>query len=153
MPRLLTSLLRRARQQDTLLPLLLRSCRDFPSARNELRWLREHALKNTGSGAAHQTWQQHLRQLCIERSKGKPLQYILGSQPFGDLDILCRPSVLIPRSAPSSATFTSRISTNAFRLSKPRNRIYNYPLSFTHARRLQMRRDQPQLPTWDRLSP
>lgn len=26
-----------------------------------------------------------------------PLQYILGNQPFGDLEILCRKGVLIPR--------------------------------------------------------
>lgn len=32
-----------------------------------------------------------------ERSRGKPLQYILGDQPFGNLEILCRKGVLIPR--------------------------------------------------------
>lgn len=35
--------------------------------------------------------------LVKKRSRGVPLQYILGSQPFGDLDILCRKGVLIPR--------------------------------------------------------
>ncbi len=101
MPRLTSSLLRRARRLDPFLPLLLRPCRDLPSALNELRWLREHALKQParGSGSTQQTWQQRLHSLCIERSKGKPLQYILGSQPFGDLDVICRPGVLIPRSA------------------------------------------------------
>ncbi|KAI5280516.1 hypothetical protein KEM54_003672 [Ascosphaera aggregata] len=33
-----------------------------------------------------------------QRAVGKPLQYILGNQPFGQLDILCREGVLIPRS-------------------------------------------------------
>jgi len=101
MPRLTSSLLRRARRLDPFLPLLLRPCRHLPSALNELRWLREHALKQParGSGSTQQTWQQRLHSLCIERSKGNPLQYILGSQPFGDLDVICRPGVLIPRSA------------------------------------------------------
>jgi len=31
------------------------------------------------------------------RSTGVPLQYVLASQPFGNLDILCRRGVLIPR--------------------------------------------------------
>ncbi|KAI3010646.1 hypothetical protein CBS147346_1411 [Aspergillus niger] len=42
--------------------------------------------------------------MCRARSRGKPLQYILGDQPFGDLDILCRKEVLIPR--PETETFT-----------------------------------------------
>jgi methylase of polypeptide subunit release factors len=37
--------------------------------------------------------------MCLMRSTGYPLQYILGNQPFGDLEILCRRGVLIPRSA------------------------------------------------------
>ncbi|KAK5082867.1 hypothetical protein LTR05_006748 [Lithohypha guttulata] len=31
------------------------------------------------------------------RARGEPLQYILGTQPFGELEIKCRPNVLIPR--------------------------------------------------------
>lgn len=31
------------------------------------------------------------------RSQGYPLQYILGTQPFGGLDIICKPGALIPR--------------------------------------------------------
>ena len=31
------------------------------------------------------------------RAGGEPLQYILGTQPFGDLEILCKKGVLIPR--------------------------------------------------------
>lgn len=34
---------------------------------------------------------------CHARSKLVPLQYILGSQPFGKLDISCKAEVLIPR--------------------------------------------------------
>lgn len=35
--------------------------------------------------------------LVSRRSRGEPLQYILGSQPFGALDIRCRRGVLVPR--------------------------------------------------------
>lgn len=34
---------------------------------------------------------------CDERSNLIPLQYILGNQPFGKLDLKCKPGVLIPR--------------------------------------------------------
>jgi methylase of polypeptide subunit release factors len=99
MPRLLHSLLLRARNISPLLSLLLRPCRTLPSARNELRWLREHAL---AIASARRDYPREvgalILQLCRQRSKGVPLQYLLGSQPFGELDILCRSGVLIPRS-------------------------------------------------------
>ena len=41
------------------------------------------------------------------REKGEPLQYILGTQPFGELEILCRPGVLIPRW--ETEVYTSKI--------------------------------------------
>ena len=43
MPRLPPNLVRQAKSENPLLPLLLRVCRDLSSARNELRWLHEHA--------------------------------------------------------------------------------------------------------------
>lgn len=95
MPRIPHSLLRRARAISRLLPLLLPTCRDIHSARNELRWLSEHAIEQTVSSGA--SWRALLRQLCVQRGRGRPLQYILGNQPFGDLEILCRKGVLIPR--------------------------------------------------------
>lgn len=108
MPRLSPELLLRAHRQHPLLPLLLRECRDLPSARNELRWLRSHALaqfsnprfkheKQTAHSPETLGWRTRLRAMCQARAKGKPLQYILGDQPFGDLEILCREGVLIPR--------------------------------------------------------
>lgn len=96
MPRIPHSLLRRARAISKLLPLLLPTCRDIPSARNELRWLGEHATERTVSSSGA-SWRALLRKLCVQRGRGKPLQYILGNQPFGDLEILCRKGVLIPR--------------------------------------------------------
>jgi len=38
-----------------------------------------------------------LRTYVKRRGSGEPLQYILGSEYFGDLEIKCRPGVLIPR--------------------------------------------------------
>ncbi|KAF2744554.1 S-adenosyl-L-methionine-dependent methyltransferase [Sporormia fimetaria CBS 119925] len=98
MPRLSTSLLRNAKAIDPLLPSLLRPCRTLQAAQNELRWLREHVLgdhRTRNHTAAHQA--SILRRLVRDRASGKPLQYILGTEFFGDLEIACRPGVLIPR--------------------------------------------------------
>ena len=95
MPRLPAAHLWHARLIHPLLPLLLREVRDLPLAYSELRWLKEHVAKRRAAGTPQHD--NFLRKLCVERSRGKPLQYILGSQPFGELDILCWPGVLIPR--------------------------------------------------------
>ena len=103
MPRLVWSILRHAYNIDPLLPRLLATCGDLCSARNELRWLREHAVATT----ARPQWHRTLRMLIAERASGKPLQYVLGNQPFGDLEVLCEKGVLIPR----SVFFPSLLST------------------------------------------
>lgn len=102
MPRLPTSLLRQARASDPLLVLLLRSCRTIASAQNEFRWLKEHVEQDAirkGDSWQSRAARWKLRQLCEERGRGKPLQYLLGTEFFGNLELLCRPGVLIPRSA------------------------------------------------------
>ncbi|MCJ1378739.1 hypothetical protein MMC17_001838 [Xylographa soralifera] len=121
MPRLSNSLLRRAYHIDPLLPLLLRPCRDLPSARNELRWLREHVSSTPNPNRPHGSnpTPNHLRQLCLERARGKPLQYILGTQPFGALDILCRRGVLIPR--PETEAYTALLAAALTRATPPSN--------------------------------
>ncbi|RVX71188.1 hypothetical protein B0A52_03554 [Exophiala mesophila] len=48
-----------------------------------------------------------LARLVAERARGKPLQYVIGNQPFGNLEIICRPGVLIPR--PETETYTEEI--------------------------------------------
>lgn len=96
MPRIPHRLLRHARRAHALLPSLLLACRDIASARNELRWLREHAVT-----VAPASWRARLRAMVLDRSAGRPLQYILGTEYFGDLEIACRPGVLIPRSVRS----------------------------------------------------
>lgn len=100
MPRIPTALLRKARTINSLLPALLAPCRDLHAAQNELRWLSEHvekvakARRARGDTLAKSAF---LGQLVRERAKGKPLQYLLGTEYFGDLEIECRPGVLIPR--------------------------------------------------------
>lgn len=104
MPRLSPALLRRAWHRNLLLPLLLRQCRDLASAKNELRWITEHVKDHY----APTTQYEKLQSLCTKRSRGHPLQYLLGSQPFGNLDIICRKGVLIPR--PETETYTAHLA-------------------------------------------
>ncbi|KAL4911680.1 S-adenosyl-L-methionine-dependent methyltransferase [Aspergillus aurantiobrunneus] len=114
MPRIATSIVLRAHKQDPLLPFLLRECRSLELAKNELRWLRERAMHMTGfrlkdgtKGSKHAAvgWRRLLKSMCLDRSRGMPLQYILGDQPFGVLDIKCTRGVLIPRQETETITF------------------------------------------------
>ncbi|KAM7184205.1 S-adenosyl-L-methionine-dependent methyltransferase [Rhypophila sp. PSN 637] len=109
MPRLANHLIKSAWRISSFVALLLRSCRDVPSAKNELRWISEHVSKTTNKSSssallARPTNKARLFKLCKARSKGVPLQYILGTQPFGDLEIKCRKGVLIPRSETEAYT-------------------------------------------------
>lgn len=95
MPRLPPQLLRRASRISPNLRELLPACRDLQSAANELRWIKEHVNATTEPRQRP----SRLKELCIRRGRlHEPLQYILGSQPFGSLEIICKPHVLIPRS-------------------------------------------------------
>ncbi|OBA26961.1 modification methylase HemK [Hanseniaspora valbyensis NRRL Y-1626] len=81
-------MIQKARLINPLLPYMLPQCRNLQDAKQELIWLEKH-FKNQNI---------QLAKAVIERFKGKPLQYILKNQPFGeDLTINCRPNVLIPR--------------------------------------------------------
>lgn len=102
MPRLLPSVVRRARYINPSLASLLPVCRDLGSAKNELRWLHEHSIKLTNAAGANSRRDSNalLNTFVGRRAKGEPLQYILGSEYFGVLEIKCRPDVLIPRSVP-----------------------------------------------------
>ena len=94
MPRIHPRAVWQARAIDSLLPRLLLVCRDLRSAQLELRWLREHVARHqTSEDRIYKT----LNDFVLRRSRGEPLQYILGTEYFGDLEIVCRPGVLIPR--------------------------------------------------------
>lgn len=119
MPRLTPTALTNASRISPYLPLLLRECRDVDSAKNELRWLREFVAEKRHCapippGAKHATrrrahYDETLLEVCVKRrARGEPLQYILGTQPFGRLDILCRQNVLIPR--PETETYTAEVA-------------------------------------------
>ena len=100
MPRLHPRVLHHARKIDPLLPLVLQATRDLASAKNELRWLKEFVIEQHSRHPNHDdqgVLDQMLRKVCIDRARGKPLQYIMGSEYFGDLEILCEKGVLIPR--------------------------------------------------------
>ncbi|CAK7204645.1 hypothetical protein SEUCBS139899_007404 [Sporothrix eucalyptigena] len=101
MPRLPPSLFWRARHISPGAALLLPVCRDFPSALAELRWIREH-VKEKSRGRLDWEGRERILSLCRRRGRGEPLQYVLGTQPFGSLDLLCRRGVLIPRPEPEA---------------------------------------------------
>ncbi|KAI8630367.1 hypothetical protein F5Y19DRAFT_464188 [Xylariaceae sp. FL1651] len=55
-----------------------------------------------------------IARLVARRGAGEPLQYVLGSQPFGTLDILCRKGVLIPRPETEAwATVLARLMSSS----------------------------------------
>ncbi|KAH9858753.1 S-adenosyl-L-methionine-dependent methyltransferase [Lenzites betulinus] len=64
------------------------------SAQNELRWMRR-ALENPIRGIEPAS--RTIDDMVARRIRGEPLQYILGSQPFGPLNLAVRAPVLIPR--------------------------------------------------------
>ncbi|RDX40445.1 S-adenosyl-L-methionine-dependent methyltransferase [Lentinus brumalis] len=75
------------------------------SALSELRWMQQ-ALSNPPPGISPAC--RSLDEMVARRVRGEPLQYILGSQPFGPLDLAVRPPVLIPR--PETEDWTLRLA-------------------------------------------
>ncbi|OJA18606.1 hypothetical protein AZE42_01765 [Rhizopogon vesiculosus] len=70
------------------------------TATRELRWMKQ-ALTVPGSPGT-------LPAMMQRRLRGEPLQYILGTTPFGPLDLLTRPPTLIPR--PETEDWTLRLA-------------------------------------------
>lgn len=98
MPRIPPGAIRQAYKISPHAATLLPACRDLPSTLNELRWIREHVEElQRGKQSSPVRAEYQLASLCRQRGRGVPLQYVLGSQPFGNLDLKCRPGVLIPR--------------------------------------------------------
>ncbi|EFX04663.1 mitochondrial n-glutamine methyltransferase mtq1 [Grosmannia clavigera kw1407] len=100
MPRIAPSIFWRARHISPCATLLLPACRDLPSSLAELRWIRQHVAVSRADGG--QPRRAIVQRLCRRRGRGEPLQYVLGTQPFGPLDLLCRRGVLIPRPEPEA---------------------------------------------------
>ncbi|KAI5948923.1 hypothetical protein KGF57_005116 [Candida theae] len=85
MPRLDGKVVRQAKKISALLPPLLPANRSIERALLELKWIKDELPKDQWHSAVNR------------RLKLEPLQYILGNQPFGDLNIICEQGVLIPR--------------------------------------------------------
>ncbi|KAK6204997.1 S-adenosyl-L-methionine-dependent methyltransferase [Scheffersomyces amazonensis] len=85
MPRVSGKLVKQAARVSPLLPYLLRANPSLAQAQQELKWIQAELPK-------HQ-WKNAVKR----RNAYEPLQYILESQPFGSLDIICEKGVLIPR--------------------------------------------------------
>ncbi|KZT71016.1 S-adenosyl-L-methionine-dependent methyltransferase [Daedalea quercina L-15889] len=92
---------------------LLKQLIGAQEARNEIRWMQE-ALTQPVAPFADST---DLKTMLRRRLNGEPLQYILGNQPFGPLNLLTRPPVLIPR--PETEDWTIRLSERLLSWSEP----------------------------------
>ncbi|CAK1361197.1 Release factor glutamine methyltransferase [Cercospora beticola] len=107
MPRIHPRDIWQARNTNKALLALLPVCRDLQGARNELRWLKQHAVA-VSQQIGHSRQPSLLTEFIDRRARGEPLQYVLGSEYFGELEIRCRPGVLIPR--PETAASTSHLA-------------------------------------------
>ncbi|KAK6541845.1 hypothetical protein TWF694_007624 [Orbilia ellipsospora] len=103
MPRLSPKLIHHLSKTNPLLPLLLRQTRTPSLAKAEYRWLLSYVLKTPIPTQSSKS--SYLKYLCHRRSIGVPLQYLLKTQPFGNLEILCGPGALIPRPETEETVF------------------------------------------------
>ncbi|KAI0966668.1 S-adenosyl-L-methionine-dependent methyltransferase [Xylaria arbuscula] len=75
-----------------------------------------HGSRNNNSGKGTTTrgdkTEDLLTRLVARRGAGEPLQYVLGTQPFGDLEVLCAKGVLIPR--PETEAWASMLADLVF---------------------------------------
>ncbi|QLG72538.1 hypothetical protein HG535_0D02460 [Zygotorulaspora mrakii] len=96
MPRISPSSVRACNRVNRFLRLLLPACRTVERSNLEFKW-----ISNELSSLEHLNTNRKLREAiynaCLQRFRYLPLQYILGSQPFGSLELVCRKGVLIPR--------------------------------------------------------
>ncbi|CAB4409834.1 unnamed protein product [Rhizophagus irregularis] len=92
--------------QHMIKRLLSANGNNITQAKQELRWLTQYVLQKTRKNFFFLSEEKNLNEieknllneLINERvEKSKPLQYILGTQPFCDLEIITQSPVLIPR--------------------------------------------------------
>lgn len=79
------------------------------NARQELQWLMEHVTGSRSfAPALNEEQNRTLKSLVDQRVQlRKPLQYLLETQPFGQLSLLVRPPTLIPR--PETEEWTMKL--------------------------------------------
>lgn len=85
MPRISPKIIKEAFSYSPMLPSLLKATNSLELAKAELRWIQKELPQSQWTDATSR------------RARREPLQYILGTQPFGPLEIICRKNVLIPR--------------------------------------------------------
>ncbi|KAI8061766.1 S-adenosyl-L-methionine-dependent methyltransferase [Gongronella butleri] len=94
---------RHAVQHLQLVKRLLPSCEgDTQTAKRQLQWLKDKIVADRARPRSDRSlddgeWRQLETYVDQRVYDHKPLQYILGTQPFYDLDLLTRPPTLIPR--------------------------------------------------------
>ncbi|EUC64285.1 S-adenosyl-L-methionine-dependent methyltransferase [Rhizoctonia solani AG-3 Rhs1AP] len=88
----------------TLLAKLSHYLGSRQQALREFRWIKESI------GSRPDASQALLADKLLKRTQGWPLQYLLGTQPFGSIEILTRPPTLIPR--PETEYWTLRLAQN-----------------------------------------
>ncbi|CAJ0825281.1 5894_t:CDS:2 [Entrophospora sp. SA101] len=106
--------------QSYFIRRLLKVCdNNVSQAKQELRWITQHVLNQTKNNYYNcnniqqldEKEKQTIALMVNDRvEKYKPLQYILGTQPFCDLEIITKPPVLIP-SRWETEEWTNRLIT------------------------------------------
>ncbi|KAK6511596.1 hypothetical protein TWF481_000511 [Arthrobotrys musiformis] len=96
MPRINRSLTSHLRQKHKLLPLLYRDTRIPELAEFDLRTLTSHILTHHKSLPPIQQ-STLLKSLCRRRARAEPLEHIIGTAQFYDVEILSGRGALIPR--------------------------------------------------------
>lgn len=67
---------------------------DLEQQKAELQWLEYAVHHSNRRGESKESVRESVR---ARRASGEPISYIIGHQPFGSLDLLTKPPVLIPR--------------------------------------------------------
>ncbi|KIY49902.1 S-adenosyl-L-methionine-dependent methyltransferase, partial [Fistulina hepatica ATCC 64428] len=80
------------------------------NAEQEFKWMKQEYSVSSGVGSKKfdTATMDAISNMLKRRISGEPLQYILGTQPFGSLCLQVRPPVLIPR--PETENWTLRLS-------------------------------------------
>ncbi|KAF3294481.1 hypothetical protein TWF132_003453 [Orbilia oligospora] len=97
MPRICHKILKELRSHHKLLPLLYRENRIPELAKFELRHLQDHVLQRSDLKHSPRLQFKLLKSLCERRARAEPLDHILGTTQFDDLEILSGKGALIPR--------------------------------------------------------
>ncbi|KAK6510669.1 hypothetical protein TWF506_009771 [Arthrobotrys conoides] len=97
MPRICRRIISELRSQNKLLPLLYRDNRIPELAQFELRTLQDHVLQRKDLISSPRRQFKYLKSLCQRRARAEPLDHILGTAQFYDIEILSGRGALIPR--------------------------------------------------------